>query len=694
MSRLRPANLRQTSKTLNYGATGTSNYYYSLQLKQQLALKKALLSVGKSLVFPSATLKKGRRNVLQPAVLPLNIQLRAQKYLTLQTTNSKWFFNKTLCLASIWLDLNKSKFFETLNLKKFSQNPNFVGHPKKPIGLKLSQGLVAFVSRKKLRLIKIFTKTYFSSSNAYFTFGSHGVASVTQQSWVSANLNFKTPGYQRTLNLRSVRVARPQKKAKKSAKIKFNVSLKPLSKTLHKTNTKQSNVIESFISHGKMINLNKHPRKPHRDPTLLTISKSLLGLPLKDNFKRLNHEFKSQNQNFVKTLLSRKNIKPSDYCMQQKLKNVGFLKQACKGRFNNCKCVGCFPGLSWLKFSSKKNLMCCLNPKLKKKRLLSWPRYTTFSGNANFGFLYFACALISRKNYDVRNVDFHAPKSKSLLPLNQWKQKRRRSRKAKTFYDFLFLTQLQQPKIIDYSIHAVSRLVLKKALFKDPWLCVVEQTKTKPEGVVKSTKKNFKNFVKFPQASQANSTQLTIGKSQLGGWVTPGQKTKAISQANLNQKNQAPKKPQLRGVSPLLELEREEKLAFKQIHVLKRSEALKSLRKTPGLTFEDALQPILQSLRLKFHLAHGFNRALKLNLMNFYMECLPFGVKQQFRRKFARSRSKNLKKVVIAPNETQCSRLIKFGLTRLKSALRFELNLGLQNSGATVSLRQTTSLRL
>lgn len=115
MTRLRPANIRQTSGTLSYAYDGISNYYYSNQLKQNLANANALKALGRKLVCPIMDLKPGKLHTLQPASLPISIQLRTQKTMQLILAHScHWILNKAHQFASVHMCPKTSKVFEIM----------------------------------------------------------------------------------------------------------------------------------------------------------------------------------------------------------------------------------------------------------------------------------------------------------------------------------------------------------------------------------------------------------------------------------------------------------------------------------------------------------------------------------------------------------------------------------------------------
>lgn len=115
MTRLRPANIRQTSGTLCYAYDGISNYYYSDQLKKNLANANALTALGRKLVLPTTPLKRGKLHTLQPASLPMSIQLRTQKTMQLILAHSRnWLLNKTRLFASVLMPPKTSKIFEKM----------------------------------------------------------------------------------------------------------------------------------------------------------------------------------------------------------------------------------------------------------------------------------------------------------------------------------------------------------------------------------------------------------------------------------------------------------------------------------------------------------------------------------------------------------------------------------------------------
>lgn len=115
MSRIRPANIRQTSKTLNYGLIATSPYYYGSQLKKTLALQVAIKSLGDTLFFPTGPVKRNKLQTLQPTVLPVFSQLRFQKLVRLQLAKSPhWFVSKTLFCAHLISNGPTADFFDGL----------------------------------------------------------------------------------------------------------------------------------------------------------------------------------------------------------------------------------------------------------------------------------------------------------------------------------------------------------------------------------------------------------------------------------------------------------------------------------------------------------------------------------------------------------------------------------------------------
>ena len=115
MTRLRPANIRQTSGTLSDAYDGISNYYYGHNLKQNLANANALKLLGQKLVYPKTGLKRAKLHTLQPASLPMCIQLRAQKTRSLILAHSRhWVLNKAHEFASVHTSPKISKAFETL----------------------------------------------------------------------------------------------------------------------------------------------------------------------------------------------------------------------------------------------------------------------------------------------------------------------------------------------------------------------------------------------------------------------------------------------------------------------------------------------------------------------------------------------------------------------------------------------------
>lgn len=117
MSRLRPANLRQTSSTLNFYSDGLSNYYYNNQLKQNLANSHVIKLIGQTLLFPVAPVIKRHNKLplLQPANLPISLQLRARKAQTFILAHSRrWFVNKTRDFVSALMTSALPKFFERI----------------------------------------------------------------------------------------------------------------------------------------------------------------------------------------------------------------------------------------------------------------------------------------------------------------------------------------------------------------------------------------------------------------------------------------------------------------------------------------------------------------------------------------------------------------------------------------------------
>jgi len=107
--------MRQTSGTLCYDYDGISNYYYSDQLKQNLANANALKSLGRKLILPTTPLKRGKLHTLQPASLPISIQLRTQKTMQLILAHSRhWLLNKAYQFASVHMPPKTPKVFEMM----------------------------------------------------------------------------------------------------------------------------------------------------------------------------------------------------------------------------------------------------------------------------------------------------------------------------------------------------------------------------------------------------------------------------------------------------------------------------------------------------------------------------------------------------------------------------------------------------
>lgn len=96
MSRIPPASVRVTCNTLDFSEIGTSVYYFTTQLKNNIALTKAIAKLGKNLGFPISALKR-RLSLPQLilGVLPIYTQLRASKYYNLLLAHSHhWFSSK------------------------------------------------------------------------------------------------------------------------------------------------------------------------------------------------------------------------------------------------------------------------------------------------------------------------------------------------------------------------------------------------------------------------------------------------------------------------------------------------------------------------------------------------------------------------------------------------------------------------
>lgn len=91
MSRIPPASLRLTCGTLKTPFSGSSTYFFSSQLKQNLSLDAALKISAKSLPW---TLKAGPKRVLkaQQNLLPIITQLRCRRNVNFQMSLSQVFF--------------------------------------------------------------------------------------------------------------------------------------------------------------------------------------------------------------------------------------------------------------------------------------------------------------------------------------------------------------------------------------------------------------------------------------------------------------------------------------------------------------------------------------------------------------------------------------------------------------------------
>jgi hypothetical protein len=104
MSQLPPASLRLTSRIFNSPIIGTSSFYYSYQIKQNLSLKKAIQRVTENANFIKTVENYGNLPIIQPGILPIYTQLRAKNALNLQFFQSHyWFLTKTINCANFFV---------------------------------------------------------------------------------------------------------------------------------------------------------------------------------------------------------------------------------------------------------------------------------------------------------------------------------------------------------------------------------------------------------------------------------------------------------------------------------------------------------------------------------------------------------------------------------------------------------------
>jgi hypothetical protein len=116
MSRTAPIGLRISSGTYHSPFVGSSNYFFEKQNKQNLALKKALAPLNKTLKWLSGPNKKGGLVVLQPGLMPIHAVLRLKKCLHLAYGQSHtWYTDKILAYIPVSSRFNTPNFVNLNN---------------------------------------------------------------------------------------------------------------------------------------------------------------------------------------------------------------------------------------------------------------------------------------------------------------------------------------------------------------------------------------------------------------------------------------------------------------------------------------------------------------------------------------------------------------------------------------------------
>lgn len=116
MSRIPPNSVRLTSGKLNSSVVGTSSYYYSSQLKENIMVEKAMLKVGKTLNYLINEVRRGEVCVLEAGVLPIWTQLRGKRMLDIVLMESKSrFMSRRINGGGLFRSCEGIKGIELLN---------------------------------------------------------------------------------------------------------------------------------------------------------------------------------------------------------------------------------------------------------------------------------------------------------------------------------------------------------------------------------------------------------------------------------------------------------------------------------------------------------------------------------------------------------------------------------------------------